>query len=282
MPLRRYAFRFLIAVAAVSLVVYALVGERSAVTAVISPADGDYHQNEELDKLLPSYGSAGDNFGYSVAIDGDIAVIGVPFDNDNGSGSGSVYVFTRSGSIWSEQQKLTASDGEGLDEFGHSVAIDGNTVVVGAHNDGDRWDSGGLDSGSAYVFTRSGTNTRGWWSEQAKLTASDAATRDNFGTSVAIDGDTAVIGARYDDDNGKNKKSGSAYVFTRSGTSWSEQQKITDSDADYGHEFGHSVAIDGETIVIGVPGHSDEETLLTDDPEDSDDGYNSGAAYISP
>ena len=225
-------------------------------------------------KLTASDVASRDLFGASVAIDGDTVVVGARYD-DNDRGNGAAYVFTRSGSTWSEQARLAASDADYGDMFGGNVAIDGDTVLVGtreeAHREHDYTEA-------AYVFTRSWAS----WSEQAKLTASDADGGDFFGWSVAIDGDTAVIGARYDDDNGKNKKSGSAYVFTRSGTSWSEQQKITDSDADYGHEFGHSVAIDGETIVIGVPGHSDEETLLTDDPEDSDDGYNSGAAYISP
>ena len=108
-------------------------------------------------------------------------------DDDNGSNSGSAYVYVRSNGVWSEQQKLTASDGASSDYFGYSVSIDGDTAVIGAYSDDDN----GSDSGSAYVYVRS----NGVWSEQQKLTASDGASSDYFGISVSIDGDTAVIGA---------------------------------------------------------------------------------------
>ena len=118
-----------------------------------------------------------------------------------------------------EQAKLTASDGAADDLFGESVAIAGDTIVVGAWLD----DVNGItDSGSAYVFTRTGTT----WTEQAKLTASDGAANDQFGRSVAIAGDTIVVGALEDDDNGTD--SGSAYVFTRTGTTWTRASQ-TDS-----------------------------------------------------
>ena len=102
------------------------------------------------------------------------------------------------------------------------------------------------DSGSAYVFTRTGTT----WTEQAKLTASDGAADDRFGSSVAIAGDTIVVGAYWDDDNGSD--SGSAYVFTRTGTTWTEQAKLTASDGAADDQFGRSVAIAGDTIVVGA------------------------------
>ena len=124
-------------------------------------------------------------------------------------------MFVRSNGVWSEQQKLTASDGALLDSFGSNVSIDGDTAVIGAHGDDDN----GSLSGSAYVYVRS----NGVWSEQQKLTASDGAGDDDFGNSVSIDGDTAVIGALHDDDNGSN--SGSAYVYVRSNGVWSEQAK---------------------------------------------------------
>ena len=206
-------------------------------------------------KLTASDGAADDWFGYSVSIDGDTAIIGAIFDRDNGDFSGSAYVFVRINGVWSEQQKLTASDGEAYDQFGWSVSIDGDTALIAAYGDGSY-------SGSAYVYVRS----NGVWSEQAKLTASDAATTsDYFGYSVAIDGDTAVIGAYWDDDNGSN--SGSAYVFVRSNGVWSEQQKLTASDGAAGDYFGSSVAIDGDTVVIGA--HWDD-----------DNDYNSGSAYV--
>ena len=211
----------------------------------------------EQAKLTASDAAAGDNFGLGVAIDGDTAVIGARYDDDGGSDSGSAYVFTRSGTTWSQQAKLTASDAAAFDLFGSSVGIDGDTAVIGAWNDDDV----ASDSGSAYVFTRSGTT----WSQQAKLTASDAAAGDLFGVSVAIDGDTAVIGAYRDDDAGSS--SGSAYVFTRSGTTWSQQVKLTASDAASSDFFGWSVGIDGDTAVIGARRNDDA-------------GSDSGSAYV--
>jgi hypothetical protein len=147
---------------------------------------------------------------------------------------------------WLQQAKLTASDGAAEDRFGRSVAISGDTVVVGAHGDDDN----GTNSGSAYVFVKSGN-----WSdmtETAKLTASDGAASDLFGLSVAISGDTVVVGA-YDDDFGD--KSGSAYVFVKS-SHWSdmtETAKLTSSDGAENDKFGRTVAISGDTVVVGAP-----------------------------
>ena len=197
---------------------------------------------QEVARLLAFDGAGNDNFGQSVAVDGDTAVIGAHGDDDNGEGSGSAYVFTRSGGTWSEYQKLTASDGDVYDHFGGSVAMDGNTDIISAHGDDDN----GEGSGSAYVFTRSG----GTWSEQAKLLASDGYTGDWFGSSVAVDGNTAIVGAPNDDDDGS--QSGSAYIFTRSGTTWSEQAKLLASDGAGGDFFGRSVVVDGDTAVIGA------------------------------
>lgn len=180
-------------------------------------------------------------FGFAVGIDGETVGVGAPVDN---TAAGSAYVFVRSGTSWSQQAKLTASDAAAVDNFGRNVVgISGDTLVVGAPFD----DTGaGTDAGSAYVFVRSGTS----WSQQAKLTASDAAAGDAFGISVSISGDTVVAGAFNDDDGGTN--SGSAYVFTRSGTSWSQQQKLTASDAAAGDQFGFSVSNSGNTVVAGA------------------------------
>ncbi|MDJ0610037.1 MAG: FG-GAP repeat protein [Kiloniellales bacterium] len=211
----------------------------------------------EQAKLTASDGAVGDSFGQSVAISGDTVVAGAPQDDDTGSNSGSAYVFQRSGTAWSEQAKLTAGDAAAGDAFGWSVAISGDTVVVGAYVDNDA----GSNSGSAYVFQRSGTA----WSEQAKLTAGDGAASDLFGWSVAISGNTAVVGARGDDDAGS--ASGSAYVFQRSGTAWSEQAKLTAGDGASLDLFGTSVGISGDTVVAGAP-------------QDDDTGSNSGSAYV--
>ncbi|MBX3290498.1 MAG: VCBS repeat-containing protein [Acidobacteria bacterium] len=195
----------------------------------------------EMQKLTASDGAAGDSFGTSVSISGDTAIVGSMQDDDAGTNSGSVYIFTRSGGVWTQQQKLTASDGAAGDSFGTSVSISGDTAIVGSRLD----DYAGTDSGSAYIYTRSG----GQWTEQ-KLTASDAAAGDRFGVSVAISGDTIIVGAYLDDDLGS--ASGSAYVFIRTGTNWTEQQKLTASDGAEDDVFGVSVAISGDTVIAGA------------------------------
>ena len=202
-------------------------------------------------------GSADDEFGKVVSISGDYAVVGARFDDDAGDASGSAYVFIRSGTSWSQQAKLTASDAAANDMFGMDVSISGDYVIVGASGD----DDGGNYSGSVYIFVRSGTS----WSQQAKLTASDAAASDNFGFHVSISGDYAVAGAYGDDDGGD--ASGSAYVFKRSGTSWSQQAKLTASDAAANDQFGYPVSISGDYIVVG--GHRND-----------DGGDGSGSAYV--
>jgi hypothetical protein len=208
-------------------------------------------------KLTASDGAAGDYFGWSVSISGDYAVVGASFDDDKGASSGSAYIFKRDGTTWSQQAKLTASDGAAGDMFGCSVSISGDYAVVGAYYDGDK----GYASGSAYIFKRDSTT----WSQQAKLTASDGAAEDFFGCSVSISGDYAVVGAYYNDDNGTD--SGSAYIFKRDGTTWSQQAKLTASDGAAGDGFGWSVSISGDYAFIGAN--------LDDDKGDA-----SGSAYI--
>ena len=197
-----------------------------------------------LQQTLTAFdGALGDSFGYSVALDGYTALVGAPFDDvDAKSNQGSAYVFTRSGTTWNQQQKLTASDGATDDRFGESVALSVNTALVSATGDASF-------EGSAYVFVRSGTT----WSKQQKLVASDGATDDRFGDSVALDGDTALVGA-WSDDIGANSNQGSAYVFTRGGETWSIQQKLTASDGAANNGFGASVALDGETVLVGAFG----------------------------
>jgi hypothetical protein len=199
----------------------------------------------EQAQLIASDGAGGDNFGSSVAISGDTVVVGASWDDVGAEGNqGSAYVFVRSGNNWTEQAHLIASDGAEFDYLGYSVAISGDTVVVGAANH----DVGANDDqGSAYVFVRSGNN----WTEQAQLTASDGATDDRFGGSVAISGDSAVVGAIYDDVGG-NSGEGSAYVFVRSGSIWTEQAQLNASDGAAYDQFGTSVAISGDTVVVGA------------------------------
>ena len=201
----------------------------------------------EQAKLAASDGAAGDLFGWSVALDGDTAVVGALFDQDAGPQSGAAYVFQRTGSSWTEQAKLVAGDAASGDQFGWSVSIDGDSVVAGAPFDTHT----ALFEGSAYVFTRSGVS----WSEQAKLTASQAAPADNFGGSTSISGDTVLIGASGLD--GAAGNTGAAFVYVRSGTSWSEQAMLDDPNGTLNDEFGFSVALDADTALIGMPGDDD-------------------------
>ena len=274
----------------------------------------------EQAKLTASDGAASDFFGIAVAIsaDGSVALVGASLDDDNGSASGSAYLFVRTGSTWTEQAKLTASNGVALDGFGRDVALsgDGTVALVGASgpdilasgagsayvfvptgstwteqarltaSDGTAGDAFGRavalnqdgtyaligaaaddDTGSAYTFTRSGTV----WNEQAKLSATDAASGDAFGTVVSIsaDGDRALIGAFADDDEGS--LSGSAYLFARSGAAWTQEAKLTASDAAMNDQFGDAVALsaDGAYSLIGADG-------------DDDNGDVSGSAYVFP
>ncbi len=194
-------------------------------------------------KLLPADGQPSDYFGFSVSICGDTAIVGTYADNDNGPDSGSAYIFIRTDGIWTQQAKILPADGVAYDLFGYSVSISGDTVIVGAFGDDD---NGNNASGSAYVFTR----TAGVWTQQAKFTASDGARNDHFGHAVTIEGDTAVVGARNDNDNGSD--SGSAYVFARTGETWVQQAKLLPADGAAEEEFGAALAIDGDTTLIGA------------------------------
>ena len=203
----------------------------------------------EIQKLTNADSNPSDQFGSDVAISGDTALVGAYKDDDNGSGSGSAYLYQRQADgSWIEMQKLIASDGTVSDRFGCSVAIDGDTALVGAFNDDDN----GTNSGSAYLYQR---QADGNWSEIQKITASNGAALDYFGTSVAIDGNTALVGAFGYDGNGFS--SGSAYLYQRQvdGT-WNETTVLTASDGGQGDSFGISVAISGDTVLVGAYGYS--------------------------
>jgi hypothetical protein len=201
-------------------------------------------------KLTAADGAADDFLGQSVAISGDTLVVGSQLDDVGATtNQGSAYVFTRSGGVWTEQQKLTAADGIVSDRMGASVAIDGDTVVVGVHLEAESPDP--PNRGAAYVFTRSA----GVWTQQAKLLAADGAEADFFGISVALEGDTAVVGAYGDDDvvgGSPTMRRGSAYVFIRSGTVWTEQQKLVAADGVDNDQLGQWVALSGDTVVAGA------------------------------
>jgi hypothetical protein len=200
-------------------------------------------------RLTSADGAEGDAFGFSVALLGDIALVGAIGDDIySNSNQGSAYIFTRNGSTWTQQAKLTDLEGEAEDCFGNSVALSGDTALIGA-----RCDDAGFhaDQGSAYVFTGSGAT----WTLQGQLTASDGAAYDNFGCDVALEQDTALVGA-WNHEVGTNDGQGSAYVFTRTGTTWSEQAQLTALDGDNFDQFGASVALAGDTALVGAASHT--------------------------
>ena len=217
-------------------------------------------------KIQASDAQASDYFGYSVSLssDGNTALVGANGEDTGAPNTGAAYVFTRSSGTWTQQQKIIASDAQAYVEFGYSVSLssDGNTALIGAYREG----TGGTDAGAAYVFTRSS----GTWTQQQKITASDAEAYDNFGYSVSLssDGNMALVGAYFEDPSGLSS-AGSAYVFTRSSGTWTQQQKITASDAQGGDYFGYSVSLssDGNTALVGAIG---EDTVNSD----------AGAAYV--
>lgn len=256
--------------------------------------------------LKASNTGANDTFGYSMAVSGNIVVVGARSEDSNATGvngdqtndlasnSGAVYVFVRSGNTWTQQAYLKASNTEAKDEFGTSVSIYGNTIVVGAPGEdsaatgvnGDQSDNSGVDEwgrgpGAAYVFTRTGSI----WSQQAYLKASNADGGDTFGVSVAITADTIAVGATGEDSsaqglNGDQSDNsgfevGAAYIFTRNNGVWSQQVYVKSSPV-HGHtnewydNFGAAMAFSGNTLVVGETGSF---------PTGPGNG-NCGAAYV--
>ncbi len=209
-------------------------------------------------RMLTAFdGSKNDYFGQAVSISGDTALLGAPGDDDRGSSSGSAYLFIRSGVNWSLQRKLTASAGASSDYFGHSVALSGDTALIGSYGDDDR----GSASGSAHVYRRVGTA----WSIQQKLTASNGGSSDYFGFNVSLSGDLALVGAYLEDARGSN--AGAAYVFSRSGTQWTQAQKLTAQDGASSDYYGYSVSVSGANILVGA--YAEDER-----------GSASGSAYL--
>ena len=208
-------------------------------------------------KLNSDDARPGDLFGDAVAISGEIALVGASGADAAGPESGAAYIFVRRGDTWSQQAKLIGNDTAALDRFGAAVFIEGDTAIVGAHGS----DTTGTDAGAAYVFV----NTGGAWTQQAKLTATDAVPGDLFGFSVGLSGDSAVVGAYRATAAGPD--SGAAYIFTRVGTQWRQSAKLSPKDADVGDLFGYTVAINGDTALIGAP-------------KDDHVGVDAGSAYI--
>jgi hypothetical protein len=203
-------------------------------------------------ELLAADGQLGDGFGWSVAISGCVALIGAPNDGDKVPTSGSAYVFRYDPGAgqWVQEQKLLAADGAAADGFGISVAVSGDVAVIGASGDDDC--PGGLDfePGAVYVFRFNAATTQ--WVQEQKLLLSDCAPSDHFGAAVAASDGTLLAGARLYDDNGPD--SGAAYVFRYDPHAghWDQEQQILATDGQPGDQFGKSVAIDGDTALVGA------------------------------
>jgi hypothetical protein len=256
---------------------------------------------------------ANDGFGVRVALsdDGDTLAVGAVGEdsdatgiNNDGSnnsapGSGAVYVFTRSGTDWTQQAYVKASNTGADDVFGWSIALssDGNTLAVAAYREGsnatginqDGTNNDASNSGAVYVYTRSGTV----WSQQAYIKASNTGSSDEFGYHIALsgDGDTLAVGAHFEgssvagiNNDGTNNaaiKSGAVYVYTRSGTAWTQQAYVKASNTDANDEFGFSVALsgDGNTLAVGARYEDSNATGINGNQADNSAGAR-GAVYV--
>ena len=219
-----------------------MVGKDGEITLSVDDAGANYPITidpmwDQQQRFTGSDAVGGDRFGFSASMAGSTSVFGATLKNGQ---AGAAYVFTQTGGSWTEQQKLTASDPAAGDLFGAAVAVSGDVAAVGAYGKNG-------SQGAVYVFDRVGTT----WLQSQKLTASDGSAGDRFGFSLSISGDTLVVGA-YQQASSK----GAAYVFNRSGGTWTETQKLTADDSQGADLFGYSVAVDGNQIGIGATGRS--------------------------
>ncbi|MEM7183717.1 MAG: putative Ig domain-containing protein [Spirochaetota bacterium] len=258
-----------------------------------------------------------DYFGYDVGISSDTIVVGAYGEdsnqttitngttasaNDSSSNSGAAYVYTRSGTTWTQEAYLKPPVTATSDQFGFSVAIDTDTIVVGSWLEGSNQttitngttgstDNSASNSGAAYVYTRSGTT----WTQQAYLKAPNAESSDFFGYDVGISSDTIVVGAYGEasnqttitngtsaSTNNSANNSGAAYVFKRSGTTWAQEAYLKAANAEGDDFFGDAVAISSDTIVVGAYGEDSNQTTITNGTTASSDNTLSivGAAYV--
>ncbi len=235
-------------------------------------------------------------FGGAVALEGDNLVVGARFEDTGGTiKTGAAYVFIRNGDVWTEQQRLTSDNYDNSDVFGGSVAISGDTVAIGAIGEDSKvtgtyssgsYDDSSTDTGAVYVFTRDGTT----WTQEAYIKASNTGVDDRFGTSVSISEDTLAVGANYEDSssdgiNGDESddtagNSGAAYVFTRTGTSWTQQAYIKASNSDSGDNFGAYLVINGNSLVVTAYAEQSSASGIGGSQGNDATGDQSGAAYL--
>ncbi|HWO23166.1 MAG TPA: FG-GAP repeat protein [Kofleriaceae bacterium] len=252
-----------------------------------------------------SNAGASDNFGYSVAVSGDTLAVGAYSEASAAAGvngnqadnsasiAGAVYVFVRSGTMWTQQAYVKASNTGAGDHFGLSVAVSGDTLAVGAIGEastatgvnGNQANNSASYAGAVYVFVRSGTT----WTQQAYVKASNTEADDSFGWSVALSGDTLAVGAQHEASeatgvNGNQADNsvsfaGAVYVFVRSGTTWTQQAYVKASNTGAGDDFGYSVALSGDTLAVGAVGEASTATGVGGNEVDNS-ASSAGAVYV--
>ena len=255
--------------------------------------------------LKASNTGAGDDFGSSVSLSGDTLAVGAKFEASAATGingnqadnaatlAGAVYVFVRTGTTWTQQAYLKASNTEAGDEFGSSVSLSGDTLAVGAPGEasaatgvnGNQADNLASSSGAVYVFVRTGTT----WTQQAYLKASNTGADDGFGSSVSLSGDTLAVAAPGEASaatgvNGNQAdnaafQAGAVYVFTRTGTTWTQQAYLKASNTGASDLFGRSISLSGDTLVVGAPGEASAATGINGNQADNS-ASSAGAIYV--
>lgn len=278
-----------------------LINSQSPVAATHTLTPADVQALVSGQYLKASNTEAGDSFGQAVALSGNLLAVGAPSEDSSATGingnqannsavdSGAVYIFAHNGQTWVQEAYLKASNAEAGDVFGSSLAFSGDVLVVGAPSEdsnatglnGNQADNSMTDAGAAYVFTR----TAGVWTQQSYLKASNTNPGDFFGYTVEADGQTAVVGAVFEDSNatGINNNqtdnsatnAGAAYVFTFDGIFWSQQAYLKASNTDAQDSFTVSLALDGDTLVVGADGEDSNGTGQGDNSL-----TNVGAAYV--
>jgi hypothetical protein len=233
--------------------------------------------------LSSSFNDVQNAFGISLAISGDTILVGSALASASGDFEGKVTVFKKNENVWNGEAILIASNGEFLDFFGFSVAVENDRAVIGAYNEdsnaigvnGDEGNNTTNNSGAAYVFHRNGTE----WTQEAFLKSSQSKSEDKFGWSVAISGETIVIGAKGSNFNNEEFFEGSAYVFIKEQDEWVEEARLLSDETEIDDQFGYSVAISGDNIIISAY-YEDSSSLGINGDSLDNSSLRSGAAYL--
>ncbi|WP_424016748.1 PKD domain-containing protein [Halorientalis pallida] len=222
--------------------------------------EGDTGSWTQVAKLAPDDGGPGENFGANVALADGVALVGAPEDDVNATNSGSAYVFERTSGNWRQQAKLAPSGGDERDEFGVGLAVAPTMALVGAHYE-DK--PNGTMAGAVYVYERTG----GEWNPQEKFAPPNGETTDEFGSRIALDGETALITAPGEDVSGTSLV-GAAYLFQRRDGAWTQRDRLVAGDAQKQDDFGEAVALTDGRALLGAPDY------------DTRDAEGAGSAYV--